>query len=313
MRIQKRQITINKDKLVKQIVLDTKPNSPVRARFETILKTRMTQAGFLTAKYYMGNLQAIGEILKEPDIPVFEGEPKRISRPRRLPIRGVPISPTLWNNPNRLLPDYRLPSKRFISSVPATVSVPLESGTTTPEAWQPLSEAYAKSQKHWRGLPHSYTMWKKTGQLSAAYQIWLERHRERLTLPNNYLGKATIIHPAVKGTKITNRPRLATLTFQLKYPQLFMTIQGGVSGMVRNSFVSGKAKPLGEKPPMVYRKPRVIHLASGKKIKTEPKSVVDSRGLNRLYLAESARPMIARFSAAMGREYMKALRNSLKR
>ena len=319
MRIQKRQITINKDKLVKQIVLDTKPNSPVRARFESILKTRMNQTGFLTAKYYMGNLQAIGDVLKNPSIPVFQGRPQRISIPRRLPLRNVRLNPMYWGDTqvgnlvfkgtkSILLPTYKMPSKRFISALPNTVSLNLESGTTTPKAWNPLSEDYAKSQKRWAGLPVSYVMWKKTGQLSTAYQAWMARHWERLSSPNNFLSKPIVEAPTATGS----RPRLATLSFKLKYPQLYMTTSGGISSMIRDSFISGSAKPLG-KMPTAYAKPRVIHLRSGDKIMSEGRFIPNVKGLNRLYFPESARPMIARFSAAMGREYMKALRNSFKR
>jgi hypothetical protein len=295
--------------LIEAAVLDTKPNSPLRPRLDTILQTRRNLAGSVASAYYVGMLRSVGEILANPKLPPFSRNPalepddkhqrtRVLSRPTRVKIRENAMRVYAGQN---LVTHYKMRDK-LLARIPVEEKVRLESGRDRPMGWLGLHPDYMHGTGKYSHLPPSTSFWMKTRKLQQAYAMFLMATLGKLSHVDAFVSDGVTEYPTVSAT--SSRPRLASLRFRVGVPPLAFPSKA-VEDLLRTSYMRGEALapgiPIRPVTPRRRGKTNTIEIAR-----------YDRSGINRLALPEARRPMIARYAAAVGRLELPTLRKVLK-
>lgn len=331
---------------------DNRPDSKLAARFKKIAENQRLAAARVAARYYVGMYQSVGDILHDSKIRAVHGRKAKpvtfrrsieVRLPKRLNTEAAFEASTF--DQARTITE----ALRGRVDVPASERVPLEPGTDTVKAWKPLSPAYAESSPgtEWERLPKSRVFWQKTGELDKTYQAWLASNIGRLSNPLNYyasrvvtvktqLGpsRAGFVYPdsdikfdrtgktrpsvLVKRSETLYNVKTGTVlskwVFFLQHPKAMMG-NPQLERVFSRAFI--------EKKPYAVEEPAVMRVVRGTYRRYDAKTgkwkrgsyervSANVRGFNRLLLAESPRPMLSRFAAAVGRREQAALRKLLK-
>lgn len=289
-RLQLRSATVNnlasviEEKLTRKVrldIADTNSKSPLKSRIDKVVENRHDKVARMMSAYYSGHLKAVGSILNAPPKPAAVRPPGG---------GGFPVKEF-----TSLRKTISVGVASGVNNAPSMEQVVLESESP----WKGLSAKYAASQGRWVGLPKSRTFWRKTGLLAELYTAWYASVLGTLSNPERY----KVTGPA----KIRTKGTVTTYIFNMQHPKLG---HPALDALLRGSYITGR--------PQRYTSGKVLETAtvrygrSGGMVRKNL-LVVDDQTLNRITLPEANRPMLARFSASMGRREITALRKMLKR